>query len=66
MATKMLAGYSVTAETLKTRSMEGVADELARKISRAFLKSLDERELKANEEITVSILRFERLEVANG
>lgn len=64
MATKMLAGYTVNAEVLKTRSAEGLADELARKISRAFLKSLDERALKENEEITVSILRFEKLEVA--
>lgn len=61
--TKMIAGYRVTAEVLRSRSMEGIADELARKISRAFLKELDSTPLQANEEITVSLLRFPLPEV---
>lgn len=58
MKTRMLASYTVDAGVIKARSWEGVAAELARRISNRFLEEMDKAPLNDNEEITVSILRF--------
>lgn len=56
--------FVINANVLKTRSIEGVADEVARKVARSLLKTLDERELKENEQVTVVITRTEAVGVA--